>query len=244
MDTLAFRFWASLVSVGILAGIQVAYPWIERRFAGQLARLTAMAGGVAVGYVSLYLLPKIGDYTAATITGQPDAHELWQYRLYLIFLGGLVTYFFVDRAGVNGHSLPVWLHGVAFTLYSFATGCVLANVPRPGFFPYILAGATLGLHFIGICHQLRAWHREAFDRYMRWMMGIAVLAGWAAGSLGVFSSGVLATIVAFLGGGILVNVLREEWPDKTHGRTGPFLVGIGLFILLSWVIRTFSGGRI
>lgn len=243
MDWDVFRFWASLISVGIITSAQAAYPWVERRAGESLARITAVAGGIAVGYVALYLLPKIGDYTAALIANQPELPELLQYRLYLFFLAGLVFYFFVDRAGAAGRVLPAWLHGGAFAVYSFATGYVLASVPRPGYFPYILAGGALGLHFIGICHQLRAWHTIAFDRCIRWLLGVAVLAGWAAGSLETFSKAVVATAVAFLGGGILVNVLREEWPEKGPGRTVPFLLGIGLFVLLVVIIRSFTGSR-
>lgn len=244
MDVSVFRFWASLIGVGIVACVQVAYPWIERRAAGHLPRLVAVAGGVAVGYVALYLLPKIGDYTAALVAARPELPELLQYRLYLFFLAGLVVYFFIDRAGTNGQLLPTWLHGSAFAVYSFATGYVLASVPRPGYFPYIPAALALGLHFIGICHQLRAWHPAAFDRYIRWLLGVSALAGWVAGTLDAFPKSVLATIVAFLGGGILVNVLREEWPDKSPGRTIPFLVGIGLFVALIIIVRSFTGSRV
>ena len=58
------------------------------------------------------------------------------------------------------------------------------------------------------------------------------------------SKAVVATTVAFLGGGILVNVLREEWPEKGPGRTIPFLLGIGLFVLLVVIVRSFTGSQI
>jgi hypothetical protein len=216
---------------------------IERRAASHLPRITAMAGGIAVAYVALYLLPKIGDYTAVFVSTQADLPELLQYRLYWLFLTGLVVYFLVDRTDENRGLLPVWLHGGAFTLYSFLTAYVLADVPRSGYFPYVFAGMALSLHFVGICHHLRARHHSAFDDYIRWSMCAAVFAGWTAGTFSFFSSEALATLVAFLGGGILVNVLREEWPESGRGGTVPFLIGVALFTLLAIAVRTISGGR-
>ena len=243
MDVVDFRFWASLVAVAMVAGVDVCYPWIERRAGDHLHRLVALTGGVALGYVSLYMLPKIGDYTAGRVADQPELPELFQYGLYLYFLGGLVLYYFLERAEGNQHPLPVWLHAAAFAVYSFATGYVLADVPRPEYFPYILAGMALSLHFVGICHQLRTWHPIAFDRHLRWLLGVAVVAGWIAGTVGVVPKSVLAAVVAFLGGGILVNVLREEWPHGGSGRTLPFLIGIALFVGLMVIIRGFTGDR-
>ena len=244
MELAEYRSWASLVGVAILACVPMGYPWIERRLANHLSRILAVAGGVAVGYVTLYLLPKIGDYTTAFVSARPELPELVQYGLYLCFLAGVLVYFFLDRAETQHQPVPVWLHAIAFAAYSFATGIVLADVPRPSYFPYIPAGVALGLHFVGICHQLRDWHPTVFDRYVRWLLGFAALTGWAAGTLGVLHKSALAIIVAFLGGGILVNVLREEWPDKGPGRTIPFLIGIFLFIALFVVVRGFTGSRV
>ena len=237
MDVDVFRFWASLASVLMVAAVQAGYPWIERRSGAQLSLLTAVAGGVAVGYVALYLLPKIGDYTAAIIAARPDGRELLHYRLYYFFLGGLIFYFFIDQARPAGRALPALLHGVAFVGYSFLTGGVLATVPRAGYFPFLLAGLALSLHYIGICHQLRDWHHDSFDRYMRWLIAAATLAGWAVGATGLVSKELLAILVAFLGGGILVNVLREEWPRQDSRRVAPFLSGVGLFLVLTIIVR-------
>ena len=73
-----FRFWASVTSVLMLAGIQVAYPWFETQSKNHLARIRAFAGGIAVGYAALYLLPKIGDYAVSLGTSRPDLPEFAQ----------------------------------------------------------------------------------------------------------------------------------------------------------------------
>ncbi len=241
MYTTDFRFWASVTSVLMLAGIQVAYPWFERQSKNHLARIRAFAGGIAVGYAALYLLPKIGDYAVSLGTSRPDLPELFQYRLYYFLLAGMVVYFLVHRRRTAGRTLPTALSGAVFLLYGFMTGSVLEEIPRPGYFPYLLAGGAMCLHFLGICHQLRERNTASFDRYMRWMLAASTLMGWAAGTLDLLSKGAVAVIVAFLGGGILVNVLRDEWPEQTPGRSVPFLVGVGLFTLLTLLMRGFFG---
>ncbi len=241
MDIVDFRFWASLTSVLMLAGVQAAYPWIERQSKNHMAQITALAGGIAVGYAALYLLPKIGNYTASLTTGRPDLPEFFQYQPYFFLLAGVVVYFLVHSVRTEGRALPTVLSGGAFLFYSFMTGSMLEGLPRPGYFPYILAGGAMCLHFLGICHQLRERNTAGFDRYVRWMLAAFTLMGWIAGTLGMLSEGAVAVIVAFLGGGILVNVLREEWPEQTPGRTAPFLVGVGLFAVLAVIMRSFFG---
>ena len=46
----------------------------------------AMALGIAIGYVLLYVMPKLTVMTMSYVAGNPDAHPLMQNRAFLVLL--------------------------------------------------------------------------------------------------------------------------------------------------------------
>ncbi len=62
------------------------------------------------------------------------------------------------------------------------------------------------------------------------MLAAAVLAGWwAAGLLFEVSEAALAVLFAFLAGGVIMNVLKEELPEERESRFWAFVLGAGLY---------------
>ena len=51
-----------------------------------------LVGGFALGYVAVYLLPKLGAKHQAILAAEPDAPLLWQFRTYLVLLLGAQLY--------------------------------------------------------------------------------------------------------------------------------------------------------
>jgi zinc transporter ZupT len=67
----------------------------------------------------------------------------------------------------------------------------------------------------------------------RWILAAAVIAGWAIGSSTELSQAAIAVLFAFLAGGIVLNVLKEELPEDRESRFWAFAVGaIGYAALL------------
>lgn len=60
-----------------------------------------------------------------------------------------------------------------------------------------------------------------------------MLVGWIVGLTADLSDRALALIIAFLGGGIILNVLKDELPRERQARFLPFVLGgIAYTILL------------
>ena len=76
---------------------------------------------------------------------------------------------------------------------------------------------------------LREDHKGAYDRAGRWVLAAAVLAGWAVGLLFDVSEAALAVLFAFLAGGVVVNVPREQLPEERESRFRAFVVGADLY---------------
>ncbi len=163
------------------------------------------------------------------------------YRLYTFALLGMLTYYLSNRLyvprGGNRH-VAIVIHVVLFAFYNFTVGDLIANVPREGYFPYVLVGIVFALHMMGIDHHLRVVYQQRFDIWIRWILAFSVLAGWMAGMWFRMSASTLAVLSAFLAGGIIVNVMAEELPRQGKGNTRFFIVGVVVSVVIVAIVRS------
>jgi len=59
---------------------------------------------------------------------------------------------------------------------------------------------------------LREHHKDAYTRLGRWLLAGAVVAGWLLSQLAELPESALVAVLAFLAGGVVLNVLKEELP--------------------------------
>ena len=71
-------------------------------------------------------------------------------------------------------------------------------------------------------------------------MAFSVLAGWTVGVLFRMETSTLAVLSAFLPGGIIVNVMTEELPQRGKGRTLFFIGGVVLVAVLIAIVRSIT----
>ncbi|MDP9072190.1 MAG: hypothetical protein M3N68_13100, partial [Actinomycetota bacterium] len=75
-------------------------------------------------------------------------------------------------------------------------------------------------------------HKRAYAEAGRWVVSLALLAGWGVGLVLELSPAALAVPLAFLGGGVILNVLKEELPSERQSRFLPFLAGASAYAAL------------
>jgi len=64
----------------------------------------------------------------------------------------------------------------------------------------------------------------------------AVLVGTAIGYLVVIHEAAIALLLAFLAGGVVLNVIKEELPEERESRFGAFALGAGGYATLLLVV--------
>ena len=240
-NLLTAKSLATFFAVLILSALHISFPSMYVKLHKFGNTLVSFSSGVALGYVFLYMLPKLSDYTF--LIKQQSSENSWEfmdYRFYLFALVGLVLYFAVDWYSENKFkrkkNTKVFNY-VPFIIYSFILGIILVNLPRPGFLPLILATIVLGLHFFGINHQLYQWNDHMFTKYFRWLLTIALIAGWFYGSIFEVSKSFKMSATAFISGAIIANVMFEEI-SKHKPTINPFVSGIIFFTVVAAVIRS------
>ena len=204
------------------------------------------AGGISVAYVFLHLLPQLHEGQHTLMESAP-----WPWLAqqgggtYLLALGGLTVFYGLEqvaarsraaqRTGGGGDRTGTGAFAVhigAFALYNFSIGYLLLEAERDNL---LLYGIALGLHFVVNDQALREHHKDRYDAFGRWLLAAAVLAGWALAFQVDVPEPAIRMLIAFLAGGVILNVLKEELPQERASRFGAFAAGVVLYgaLLLS-----------
>lgn len=235
-----------LVATGVAAALLV----VIHLFIGKLKFLNVMprslwlsfAGGCAVAYVFAYLLPRIAG-EQANLLGLPGA-GLVRNPVWLIAMAGLVAFYGLElmvqrnreereAEGLDDTSEGVfWVHIGAFALYNALIGYLLIQRYEYGPRSLALYAGAIALHFISNDFGLRDEHEEKYDARGRWLISAALIGGWLTGLVLPLPKVTTAAVFAFLAGGIVLNVLKEELPEKRESSFLPFVGGAVAFSAL------------
>ncbi|WP_254766745.1 hypothetical protein [Salinilacihabitans rarus] len=217
-------FGARLLSLDVIP----RSPWLS------------LAGGVSVAYVFVHVLPELAA-AAETIERSESALAAIEYHVYLVVLTGFVAFFGLERyvreasGEGDGEREPdgvFWLHTASFGAYNALVGYLLVHRDERGVTALALFFVAMALHFVVNDYGLRSHHGRTYHRYGRWVLAGAVLVGFAVGYTGPVSEVLVAVLFAFLAGGVILNVMKEELPSERRSRFWAFAGGVAGYALV------------
>ena len=91
---------------------------------------------------------------------------------------------------------------------------------------------AMGLHFLVNDFGMLQHYEASYERSGRWLLSAAVLGGWLLGCLTAVPAVALAAVTAFLAGGVILNVMKEELPEERRSRFSAFLLGASGYALV------------
>ena len=196
------------------------------------SRWLSFAGGVAVAYVFLHILPELGAHGATFQRAMGLARGAAEAWVYTLSLAGLALFYGIERALVvsrggreRANKRPgsgiFWLHIAASGLLIFIVAYLLNHREDE------TAGGLL--HFITADFASRADHPEIYDHAGRWALVGATLAGWITGLLVELPEIAIGCLFAFVGGAMVLVILKEELPEERESKFWPFLLGATLY---------------
>jgi hypothetical protein len=98
--------------------------------------------------------------------------------------------------------------------------------------PCALLFFALMLHFLINDHALRTHHKGLYDRFGRWLLAVSVILGYLIGASYMLSETGIAVLWAFVAGGLILNVIKDELPEHREGSLSAFLVGMSAYSAL------------
>lgn len=207
--------------------------------------LLSVASGTAVAFVIMQLLPGIsqGQQAIANAT-QQGALGFLDRHAYLIMLISLIIFYTMEKLArvskdkqqkennkEQASAKVFWLHMATFGIMNVLIGYLLIN-RHETLQALALFFAAMLVKFIVNDHGLHNAHKDAYDHLGRWLLAGAVLVGWITGYFMTLPNIGPAVLQAFLAGGVLLNVLKEELPAEKKAKIVPFASGALIYAVL------------
>lgn len=234
----------------LLAGLHLAAPRL-RTVPGVSERATgSFAGGLAVAYVFLHLLPELAEGNEALAEALSDTLEhtpLTELGIFLVALAGFSAFYGLERlaerhgdqavepervaSGAPRRNAGVyWVHLGSFMVYNALITYTMALRLRTGIAFAVLFTVAMGLHFVLTDRGLEEHYPRRFPATGRVALAGALVGGWVLSALFAPTTAlVVALLTALLSGSILLNVFKEEIPSARGASFRWFLIGLTLY---------------
>lgn len=240
----------TVVSLLAVLGLVVVHLFSNRlRFLDVTPRSIwlSIAGGISVAYVFVHLLPELaeGQETVAEALDEGEGLAFLQSHIYLIALLGLAVFYGLERLATSTRRRKreagkedstsegvFWLHISSFAVYNFLIGYLFLHRLATGLEDLLLFFVAMALHFVVNDHGLREHHKEPYLRRGRWILAAAVILGWGLALLTEIPEVAIAVLTAFLAGGVIMNVLKEELPEERESRFWAFALGAAAYAVI------------
>ena len=208
-------------------------------------RFLSVAGGMAIAFVLLQLIPGISKGQGAIAeAAQGSVFGLLERHAYLIMLMSIILFYTLEKLARESRSQQqaenkgdkatvgvFWLHMATFGVMNALVGYLLIHRHNT-VQALLLFFVAMLVKFIINDHALHNAHKEGYDKLGRWLLAAAILLGWGIGFYFTLPNVGPAMLQAFLAGGVLLNVFKEELPSESKARIAPFSLGALAYAVL------------
>lgn len=240
---------STLIAILLLALVHLFVKELRHLDARSRNALLSLGAGASLAYVLLRILPKLAEKQEDLMAGiDTGVRGFLEHHAYLVAMVGLVVYYGISRIaaygteGMNSSSTPHYNTALIATIvgygaYSMLIGYLIVNRLHFGLFSMALITFGMGTLFLVSDHGLYKKWPAAYERWIRWVLAIALVAGWAVGVSIEVSSNVVALWYAFLAGVMLIVTIGEKLSIEETGSFWPFLAGVVVFTTLLLILE-------
>ncbi|MBE9198483.1 MULTISPECIES: hypothetical protein [unclassified Nodularia (in: cyanobacteria)] len=202
------------------------------------SRWFSFSSGVSVAYVFIHILPELSQAQITLLSRVSKGWHFLEDHVYFVALLGITVFYGLERFAKTSRQRSqktrnadvtyadvFWIHIAAFAIYNLLIGYLLVHREESGLKSLLLFSFAMALHFVVNDNGLRENHKKRYDKIGRWLLAIAIIVGWLIGMVTEINQVVVALLFAFLAGGIVLNVLKEELPEERDSCFCSFALG-------------------
>ncbi len=216
------HLWIAFAATVFLMFFHWLSPWLANRLPENGRGFVSFSGGVAVAYVFLQMLPDLVEYNKPIGEYLLTNHWLTSFTellIYIVALIGFMVYYGFDlvaeRYRDQGHD-DEWVYGLhlfMFCLYNFLITYTMSLRVVSSITATVLFSIAMALHFMLTDQKFCRFYQTQFNHIGRFILISALLLGWLCSVIfDPVNVLMVAFMVAFLAGSVLLNVFREELP--------------------------------
>jgi len=207
-------------------------------------RWVSIAAGVSVATIFIDLLPEISESQARLSDGRNGGAALFpEQAVYLAAMLGFMMFYGLEymlAASPSAEDRPSGLFFslqiAAFAGYSSLIAYLLVHNIWNDARSLLLYSLAMAFHLLLVDHSLARERHGLYEKRGRWILALAVMAGWSAGILASVPDQWLARITGFISGGVIMNSLVVELPEGRGGSFWFFAVATLTYSLLLIVV--------
>jgi len=200
-------------------------------------RWISIAAGVSVATIFVDLLPEISEKQAKFSANAPAGAALFQEQaIYLAAMLGFVLFYGLEYMVAASPSeerehgdVPFSLRIAAFAGYSSFIAYIIVDNHWSGLRSLLLYSLAMAFHLLLVDHSLAEQGHQLYESYGRWILALAVMAGWSVGMFASIPELWLARITGFVSGGVIMNSLVVELPEGRGGRFWYFVLAAAIY---------------
>lgn len=221
-----------LIAVAVLAVVHLYAN--KAKVLGWLwhGRFLSFAAGISFAYVFVDLLPTLEKGQPVLKKAFGEMIPYFDRHAYLIALVGMLFYYGIQRKTESLKSEKFWLSISGYLLFNFFVGASLSDSTNPDIQPLSLFSIAMGMHYFVQDHKAQIYDSVLFTHRGRWWLVVFLFLGYVVGCATRIPDAVVAIAMSFLAGGILLNVLHYELPEKKKSGYFPFVIGALLYTAL------------
>jgi hypothetical protein len=230
------HLWIAFAATMVLMFFHLVSSWFAKLLPQNGRGFVSFSGGVAVAYVFLQMLPNLVEYNKPI--GEYLIKNQWltsftELLIYIVALFGFLIYYGLDltaeryRDQGNDVRFVYELHLFMFCLYNFLITYTMSLRVVSSITGTVLFTIAMALHFILTDQKFCRFYPNQFNHKGQFILIAALLFGWICSV--VFDPVnvlMVAMMIAFLAGSVLLNVFREELPAVNTASFSWFAFGV------------------
>jgi hypothetical protein len=202
--------------------------------------LISFGAGMSAAYVFVHLMPELDGAREAFAESLSDIVRYEGMAIYLFALLGFIVFYGLETWRTRLRELPraertmneLKLHVIGFVGYVSLMGYLSAHGLEETRSSTALFTIAIVFHLLGVDHEFRREHGAAYTLNTRFVLAGAAIVGWVIALVIELPRAVIASLLAFVSGAVIMNSMVMELPSEKEGRFLPFLAGAGVYGIL------------
>ena len=208
--------------------------------------IISFSAGISAAYVFVHLLPELHGVRTVVTRESPIELPNEGAGVYFVAMIGFLAFYGLEHlrkrlhapSARKGHGaqeavaepggeieLDFLVHIGGFGVYVWLASYLLLHSLEESPANTLFYAIALGVHFLTVEHSLHTEHGAAYERIGRFVLAGMAIAGWLSGLVFALPPGIIALLVAFVSGAVVMNSAIMELPTEKDGRFLPFLAG-------------------